>query len=285
MKFASDLEKKTFEKLVEQLPSLIEKKCQGYDEMYGYKLLPGEHYDESIAHALVYKYCKAYKFQYDEIASNLCSTLNWRREFDPLSAAFSERHDETLNNVGLLTKYDDEQPNRKVVTWNLYGELSKQKQVFADVNKFLRYRVGLMERSIGLLDFKDETNDYVAQVHDYDGVSMWRMDPDIKKCTKQVIAVFQKHYPEMLSAKFFINVPSLLTWVYDVVKRFVNEETRRKFVVLNDGTKLGQYLPAAPSKLYGGNSKQTLEEQNVLEVKPTPYALYLFEQKVGADVE
>lgn len=285
MKFTTDAEKSTFEKLVKELPSLIEKKCQGYDELYGYQLLPGEYYNENIAHALIYKFCKAYKFQYEEAASTLCETLNWRREFNPLSAAFSERHDKTLDDVGVLTKYDQEKPNRKVATWNLYGGLLKEKQVFEDVNKFLRYRIGLMERSIALLDFEDETNNYIAQVHDYNGVSMWRMDPAIKKCTKQVIAVFQKYYPELLSEKYFVNVPSLLTWVYDVVKRFVNEDTRKKFVVLNEGSKLGKYLTFAPAQPYGGSSKQTLAEQNVQEVKPTPYALHLFEKKVSADVE
>ncbi|SCV03568.1 LANO_0G04918g1_1 [Lachancea nothofagi CBS 11611] len=285
MKFSNDLEKKTFSKLAEQLPSLIEKKCHGYDELYGYKLLPGEHYKETIAHALIYKFCKAYKFQYEEAASTLCDTLNWRREFDPLSAAFSERHDEILNSVGILTSYPKDEANKKVVTWNLYGALVQHKEVFQDVNKFLRYRIGLMERSIALLDFDDETNNSVAQVHDYDGVSMWKTDKHIKQCTKQVIAVFQKHYPELLSVKLFINVPSLLTWVYDVVKKFVSEETRQKFIVLNDGTKLGEYMHSAPSKLYGGNSKETLEAQNVKEVRPTDYTLYLFEKKVSADVE
>ncbi|SCU96212.1 LAFA_0G04984g1_1 [Lachancea sp. 'fantastica'] len=285
MQFASDVERKVFDKLVKNLPTLIEQKCHGHDELYGYKLLPGEYYQETIAHALVYKFCKAYKFDYEASASALCSTLNWRREFDPLSAAFSERHDETLTKVGVLTKYPEEEANKKVVTWNLYGDLAKQTHVFKDINKFLRYRIGLMERSIGLLDFSDETNNFVAQVHDYDGVSMWKMDPQIKKCTKQVIAVFQEHYPELLSAKFFINVPSLLTWVYDVVKKFVSEDTRKKFVVLNDGTKLGQYLPSAPSSLYGGKSKETLQAQNVTDVRPTDYTLHLFQQKVSADVE
>ncbi|SCU87603.1 LADA_0E05028g1_1 [Lachancea dasiensis] len=285
MKFDNGTEQATFDKVVSELPSLIKTKCKGYDELYGYQLLPGDYYKESIVKALLYKFCKANNFEYEGTTSALCDTLNWRREFDPLSAAFSERHDDALVNVGILTKYPKEDSNKRVVTWNLYGALITQKHVFDDINKFLRYRIGLMERSIGLLDFEDESNNFVAQVHDYDGVSMWRMDPQIKKCTKQVIAVFQKHYPELLSAKFFINVPSLLTWVYDVVKKFVNEETRKKFVVLNDGSKLGQYLTSAPSKLYGGNSKDTLQAQNVKEVKPSDYTLYLFEQKVSADVE
>ncbi|SCW03199.1 LAFE_0G05182g1_1 [Lachancea fermentati] len=285
MKFNNETEKQVFERLWKELSNLIEKDCQGYDELYGYKLLEGEFYDEEVAKALVYKFCKAYQFNYEEAVKNLTDTLNWRREFDPLSAAFKETHNKALESIGILTLYPKAPANKKVVTWNLYGGLLKQKEVFENVEKFLRYRIGLMERGLKLLDFTDENNDYMTQVHDYKGVSMWKMDPQIKKCTKQVIETFQKYYPELLYAKYFVNVPSLLTWVYDVVKKFVGEETRKKFVVLNDGNKLGAYIPFAPSTLYGGKSADSLATQNVTDVRPTPYALSLLEKEMTTEID
>ncbi|SCV01795.1 LAMI_0G13784g1_1 [Lachancea mirantina] len=284
MEFANDNERQVFEKVLKELPSIVEK-CQGYDELYGYKLLPGELYDEKVVEVLIYKFCKAYKFDHDQTVMTLSATLEWRRKFDPISAAFREKHDDALEAVGVLTRDSDAPANLKVITWNLYGGLLKNKEVFSDAQKFLRYRIGLMERGLRLLDFADPTNNSMTQVHDYDGVSIWRMDPQIKKCTKEVINVFQSYYPELLHAKYFINVPSLLTWVYDVVKTFVSEETRKKFVVLNDGKKLGQYVPSAPSAEYGGKSKSSLKELNVKEIKPSEYDIYMLEKTVNAEIE
>ena len=132
--------------------------------------------------------------------------------------------------------------NKKAVTWNLYGQLVKKKELFQNVDKFVRYRIGLMEKGLSLLDFTSADNCYMTQVHDYKGVSLWRMDSDIKNCSKTVIGIFQKYYPELLYAKYFVNVPTIFGWVYDLIKKFVDESTRKKFVVLTDGNKLGQYL-------------------------------------------
>ncbi|KAG0668884.1 Non-classical phosphatidylinositol transfer protein (PITP) [Maudiozyma exigua] len=291
MKFDAKEDEAVFKKVVKHLPELIEKKCQNYDEIYGYKIIPGndesltEYYDKEIAHAIIFKYCKAYNFQYHIIIEKIKNVLNWRRDFNPLSAAFKEVHDPELVEVGLLTHYPNEEPNKKVVTWNIYGKLIKKKHLFKEANKFLRYRIGLMERSLRLIDFTDDDNNYMAQVHDYKGTSVWKMDSDMKKCVKNIIAIFQDYYPELLSAKYFVYVPTFLSWVYDVIKKFVDESTRKKFVVLNDGKKLGKYLPDCPSAQYGGKDTKTLQEENIAEIRPTEYALYLLEKQIIEDVD
>lgn len=287
-------EKKIFERVFKDLPALIKTKCNGYDELYGYKMNPEDEdsdlvqkfYKEDVARALVFKLCKAYKFQYNEIVERFVSIMKWRSDFNPLSAAFLEAHNKELQNVGILTSYPTEDANKRVVTWNLYGQLVKKKHLFKDVNKFLRYRIGLMERGLRLLDFTDDNNCYMTQVHDYKGVSVLRMDSDIKKCTKQVIAIFQQYYPELLFAKYFVNVPTIFQWVYDVIRTFVDKETMKKFVVLNDGSKLGAYLKLCPQKPFGGQDvKNSLQDENVVDVRPTEYALYLLERQNNEDID
>lgn len=293
MKFADAEQKKAFERVVAEVPSLIKNKCGGYDELYGYKMNPDDEdatpspfYKKDVAEALIFKLCKAYKFQYEEIVSNFVKILKWRSEFNPLSAAFLESHDKELQDVGILTSYPDGEPNKKVITWNLYGQLVKKKHLFKDADKFVRYRIGLMERGLRLLNFLDEDNCYMTQVHDYKGVSVLRMDSDIKKCTKQIIQIFQANYPELLFAKYFVNVPTLLQWVYDLVRTFVDKETMKKFVVLNDGSKLGGYLEHCPKNPYGGKDvNHTLQEENVPEIRPTEYALYLLEKQNNEDID
>lgn len=293
LEFANTEEKKVFGRVFSEVPSLIKDKCGGYDELYGYKMNPEdedasalEFYKEDVAKALIFKLCKAYRFQYEEVVANLVKILKWRSQFNPLGAAFLESHDKELQEVGILTSYPDEDSNKKVVTWNLYGQLVKKKHLFKDTDKFIRYRIGLMERGLRQLDFTDDSNSYMTQVHDYKGVSVLRMDSDIKKCTKQVIAIFQQNYPELLFAKYFVNVPTLLQWVYDLVRAFVDKETMKKFVVLNDGSKLGDHLQYCPKDPYKGKDvSHSLQEENVTDVRPTEYALYLLEKQNNEDID
>lgn len=290
MKFENDSQRKVFDQVFAELPRIIKDKCDGYDELYGYKLNPEDdksiadkYYDKDIAQHLIYKVCKAFNFQKPLVVERLIDVLNWRKEFNPLSAAFLEAHSPELEEVGIITQYPKDSPNKRVVTWNLYGQLVKKKHLFKEADKFIRYRIGLMEKGLRLLQFTDVDNEYMTQVHDYKGVSVFRMDGDVKKCTKQVISIFQKYYPELLWAKYFVNVPTVFSLVYSVVKQFVDEQTMSKFVVLSDGKKLVEYLKSAP-KQYGG-SQGDLNEQNVSTVKPTAYGLYLLEKHNNEDVD
>lgn len=284
LRFENSSDREVFEQVFEELPQLIKDKCQGYDELYGYKLnhkdedqqVVEKYYDEDIAKHLTFKMCKAFQFNRDQVTQRIVNVLNWRREFNPLSAAFLESHHKDLEEAGIITHDLEEVPNKRVVTWNLYGQLVKRKDLFKDADKFIRYRIGLMEKGLRILQFNSDENDYMTQVHDYKGVSVFRMDADIKRCTKQVIGIFQKYYPELLWAKYFVNVPTVFSWVYGVVKQFVDEQTMSKFVVLSDGKKLNQYLKSAPRD-YGGK-QQELKEQNVETIRPTAYGLYLLEK-------
>lgn len=290
MKFENDNQRKVFDQVFTDLPKIITEKCEGYDELYGYKLNPEDdkgvaekYYDKEVAQHLIYKMCKAFQFQKPQVVERIVNVLNWRKEFDPLSAAFFEAHSSELEDVGVITQYPEEAPNKRVVTWNLYGQLVKKKHLFKDADKFIRYRIGLMEKGLRLLQFTDEDNNYMTQVHDYKGVSVFRMDGDIKKCTKQVIDIFQKYYPELLWAKYFVNVPVVFSLVYGMVKQFVDEQTMSKFVVLSEGKKLVQYLKFAP-KDYGGK-QGNLKQQNISTVKPTAYGLYLLEKHNNEDID
>lgn len=279
------------EKLKQNLPGIISKQCGNYDELYGYKLLPdSEHsdkkyYDDIIVNKLLFKICKANSMQYNDAVNQLVKILNWRKDFNPLSAAFLEVHDPHLMEIGLLTFSPDNDSNLKTITWNLYGKMKQRKSVFHGIDKFIRYRIGLMERGINLLNFDKEDNCFMTQIHDYKDVSMFKMDANMKKCVKQIISMFQDYYPELLHCKFFVNVPTILSWIYDLFKSFVPQETRQKFIVLNNGKKLANYLNDVPKIEYGGKNNKTLEEMNITDVKPTPYGQLILEQHVIEDVE
>lgn len=292
MRFSNDSEKLVFAQIKKQLPDLVHDKCHGYDEFYGYKLVPGgngcEYYQEKIADDLIFKLCQAYKFNEVEIIDRVVRVLNWRRDFNPLKAGFLEQHDSVFENIGYLTTDDKNDSNKQTITWNLYGQIKDRSKMFGtatSAEKFIRYRIGLMERGIRLLEFDDPDNCYMTQVHDYKGVSMFNMDSKMKACVKQIVGIFQDYYPETLYAKYFVNVPTLLAWIYDIIIKFVDRRTRDKFVVLGNGNKLGQYVKHCPKESYGGDNKLSLLEQHVDNIRPTEYGLFLLQQQSNEDVE
>ncbi|CCH44373.1 Phosphatidylinositol transfer protein sfh5 [Wickerhamomyces ciferrii] len=279
----TDDQKQKFDEFIKQIPDII--KVSQYDELFGHQLSSdGEYFNQDVFHALVYKFLVANEFDLGLTREQLTKTLKWRKEFNPLSAAFNEDHDSKFDDIGILTTYSNNEANTKNITWNLYGAGGNPKELFKDLDKFLRYRVGLMERNVQLLDFTKPENNFATQIHDYKGVSFLKFDPDVKKGSKATIQIFQDYYPELLYKKFFVNVPSLLFWVFEFVKKFLSDTTTRKFIVLNNSENLVKYLGNDVPKIYGGKG-DSLKNQNVKEIKPPVYGAHLSQELFTNEVD
>lgn len=202
------------------------------------------------------KFLKANNNQVKEAANQLQKTLEWRKVFKPLDAA-KEDFSGDITKLGVLTKT----PDGRAVTWNLYGAVKNPGDIFADTEKFVRWRVGLHERALALLDFSNDNLDSMDQVHDYMNVSFLRMDSRIKKASSQIIEMFQNYYPETLKAKYFVNVPYIMMWVFKLVRSVTSEATTSKFHVLANGNQLsaelGDWVPA----VYGGKGKPLRDQE------------------------
>ncbi|GAA5954363.1 hypothetical protein JCM21900_005042 [Sporobolomyces salmonicolor] len=274
--------------LAQRLPAILA--SSGHSTLWGIHLSLPPPLDSPDAHhppapfptlLVLQKYLRSTRNDVEAAARALEATLTWRREFgmddrDRRAAAADGQHDERFDGLGYVSRVGG-----RVVTWNVYGRASKPgeaKRVFGDVDTFLRWRLALMERSIALFDLSNATApipDYGAgedpyqgyQVHDYEGVSFLRMDADIRKASKEVVEVLQKHYPEWLSRKFFVSVPLALSFVFTLLRPLVSAETAKKFVVVSYKTNLCAELcgPNADArgevpKAYGGASEMGLEE-------------------------
>lgn len=285
-------------KIIDAIPDILSKTDNPeYDEIYGYRINveSKDHVVPSTRNEILLKFLIANNYDVDVTKEKLIKTLNWRNSFQPLSAAFEEEFDSIFEALGAITESSNGKPNLKVVTWNLYGDLKDPKKLFEKYDSedktskegtpFLRWRVGLMERALTLVDFNDPSNHKIAQVHDYNNASMFRMDPGMKATTKQIISLFAESYPELLSSKFFINVPSLMSWAYAFLKLFINAETYKKFHFMNNGD-LSEWFGKSdlPSE-YNGNVKndkvsllQALNESCKPKIKIPEYGKVLLER-------
>lgn len=97
----------------------------------------------------------------------------------------------------------------------------------------------------------------MIQVHDYMSVSFFKMDPHVKAASKETIQTFGMAYPELLAHKYFVNVPTIMGWMYAAMKLFLAPATLRKFHPMSSGTSLAAELPGIAGSLpkeYGGKA-------------------------------
>lgn len=281
--------KEETQKLISELPDII--KSAKYDEFYGYQLDPkGEFYDSKIVEHLIHKLLKAYGFNLAETKKHLLDILRWRKQFDPISAAFIEKHDPKFNKIGALSLNKDGGSCEKVITWNFYGTIKDSNEVFGHVNEFIRWRVGLMEQALQLLKFDDPTNNYMVQVHDYKGASLFSMTSSAKKASTSIIKLFGDYYPEVLSKKYFVNVPFLMSFLFNAFKSFVAEETRKKLTMMTDGSQLSDYLEGSGiPAIYGNKGGKSLDDIKIVfdrsKYKLPEYVAYLVEEKLSNTVD
>lgn len=128
------------------------------------------------------------------------------------------------------------------------------------------HKLKLNEAIVPIPDYGEGHDPYQGiQVHDYLNISFLRQDPDVKVASRKTIDVFSKVYPEMLSRKFFVNVPVVMGWMFAAFKLFLPAETVRKFTVLSYGEQLFTELGDSISEVYGGKSAplDTIGEQTL----------------------
>jgi len=185
---------------------------------------------DAKASVILMKFLRARNLNPISAAEMLTATLRWQDEFKIHEVVKEEFPGEVFGKLGYIYGKDmDGGP----VTYNLYGANQNLKAVFGDVQRFLRWRVKMMEQSIKELNFEDV--DQMVQVHDYQGVSLTSRDANSKNAASEASSIFQNHYPEFLSRKFFINVPSLLAWIFWVFKSLVSAKTLAKMSVVGSG--------------------------------------------------
>ncbi|KIM56052.1 hypothetical protein SCLCIDRAFT_29952 [Scleroderma citrinum Foug A] len=223
--------------------------------MWGVTIDPAHPKDARVSIVLM-KFLRARNLNPAEAKDMFISTLRWRQSFD-VEGAMKEKFPEDI--FGKLGKIYGKDNQGHPVSYNLYGANKNLSAVFGDVQRFLRWRVAFMEQTIALLDF--ETVDQVVQIHDYEGVSMSSRTENSKNAASEASSIFQSHYPEFLARKFFVNVPSFLTWIFWFFKPFLSAATLAKMTVVGHGSRTigAALLPTIPEdelpRRYGGSAE------------------------------
>ncbi|KAF9054487.1 CRAL-TRIO domain-containing protein [Panaeolus papilionaceus] len=220
-----------------QLPDML---ADAYDDkpdarqtpitLWGVTIDPTNPTNDARVSVVLMKFLRARNLNPKDARDMFINTLRWRTSFNVEAALNESFPQEVFGQAGLI--YGVDKGNRPVV-YNIYGGNQDLKAIFSDTERFIRWRVALMERSVALLDFNEV--DQTLQIHDYDGVSLTSRDAKSKAAASEATNIFSSHYPELLYKKFFVNVPTLLNWIFWAFKPLLPTATLAKMSVVGTG--------------------------------------------------
>ncbi|XP_038882751.1 patellin-3-like [Benincasa hispida] len=241
--------------------------------IWGIPLLADERTD-----VVLLKFLRARDFKVKESLAMLKNTIQWRQDFK-IDELLEEDLGSDLEKVAFMHGSDKE---GHPVCYNVYGEFQNRElyqKTFSDEEKrekFLRWRIQFLEKSIRKLDFNPGGICTIVHVNDLKnspGLGKW----ELRQATKHALQIFQDNYPEFVAKQVFINVPWWYLAVNRMISPFLTHRTKSKFVFAGPSKSadtLLRYITAQelPVK-YGGMSKdgefETCDRVTEITVKPS----------------
>ncbi|RWW32722.1 hypothetical protein GW17_00002588 [Ensete ventricosum] len=231
--------------------------------MWGVPVAPAAADDER-ADVVLLKFLRARDFDVGEAHAMLLRCAEWRREFGADGVAEEELVG--LKEVEGVVAYMHGWDRRgHPVCYNAYGvfkDAAMYERVLGDADKlqrFLRWRVQVMERGIRLLHLRPGGVNSIIQVTDLKDMPK----RELRAASNHILSLFQDNYPEMVARKVgstaglpprcfssafilstmhasikpqvFINVPWYFSLLYAMTSPFLTERTKSKFVIAREG--------------------------------------------------
>jgi hypothetical protein len=207
--------------------------------IWGIPLLADERSD-----VILLKFLRARDFKVKDAFTMIKNTVRWRKEFGIDELLEEEELGSDLQKVVFMHGFDKE---GHPVCYNVYGEFQNKvlyQKTFSDEEKrqkFLRWRIQFLERSIRKLDLSPGGICTIVQVNDLKnspGPGKW----ELRQATKQALQLLQDNYPEFVAKQVFINVPWWYLAVSRMISPFLTQRTKSKFVFAGPSKSAGTLL-------------------------------------------
>ncbi|KAL6553311.1 hypothetical protein OROGR_007153 [Orobanche gracilis] len=230
--------------------------------LWGVPLLPSK--EDKCTDTLLFKFLKARDCKPDDALEMLKNTLRWRKE-NKIDSIVGE-------DLGIGSDYDalafmkGFDREGRPICYNVYGYFADEEmydKTFGDEvsrEKFMRWRIQLLEKEILKFDFRPGGICTLLQVNDLKNAP-GPSRRDLRLATKRALGIFQDNYPEFVARNIFINVP---LWYYAfnaVLSPFLMQRTKSKFVFSRPSRvteTLLKYITAEEiTVVYGGLRQQT----------------------------
>ncbi|TKY52740.1 Patellin-4 protein [Spatholobus suberectus] len=242
--------------------------------LWGVPLLPSKAHEGTDV--VLRKFLKVRDFKVDDAFDMLQKTLIWRRE-NNIDHIIDEDLGSEFGNAGFLCSRDRE---GRPVCYHVCGAF-KDRHLYKNTfgihhkgDKFLRWRIQIMEKAINKLCFREGGVDSIIQVFDLKNTPMQRTK-ELNSLGKKALIMFQNYYPELIHKNIIVYAPF---WFYTsrvLFSRFMNQRNKKKFVLARPHRATQTLLKfIAPEHLpceYGGlrrnNDEDFSPSDKVLELK------------------
>ncbi|CAL5439074.1 unnamed protein product [Camellia sinensis] len=234
--------------------------------IYGIPLLADERSD-----VILLKFLRARDFKVKEAFTMLKNTVLWRKDFG-IESLVEEDLGTELDKVVFMHGFDKE---GHPVCYNAYGEFQNKDlyhNTFSDEEKrqkFIRWRIQFLEKSIRKLDFSPDGICTFVQVNDLKN-SPGPFKRELRTSTNQALQLLQDNYPEFVAKQMFINVPWWYLAFYRMISPFFTQRTKSKFVFAGPSKSTETLFKyTAPEQVpvqYGGLSRDGEQEFTTADV-------------------
>ncbi|GBG79247.1 hypothetical protein CBR_g29298 [Chara braunii] len=210
---------------------------------------------------ILLKFLRARDFKVEEALKMLKNTLEWRKNYSA-DTLCEEEFDKGLDKVSFMLGRDK---IGNPVCYNVYGEFSDKElyeRTFGTdegVDKFIRWRLSVMEEGVKMLDFRPQGCCHILQIQDMKSAPSPFKNKEQRIATKRTLHLLQDHYPELVRRKIFINVPWYFSVVYNMINPFLTERQKSKWVLASPGKvteTLLKYIPASELPVKYGGERQ-----------------------------
>jgi len=214
---------------------------------------------------ILLKFLRARDFKVKEAFTMIKQTVLWRKEFG-IEALLREHLGTAWDKVVFTDGYDKE---GHPVYYNVFGEFENKElyqKSFSDDekrNKFIRWRIQSLEKSVRKLDFAPSGIATIVQINDLKN-SPGFVKKELRQATNQALQLLQDNYPEFVAKQIFINVPWWYLAFSRMISPFLTQRTKSKFVFAGSSKSadtLFKYI--APEQVpvqYGGLSREGEQE-------------------------
>lgn len=199
--------------------------------LWGVPLMPSKAHEGTDV--VLRKFLKAKDYKVNEAFDMLQKTLIWRRENDIDRIIDDQDLAAEFGNAGYLCSRDRE---GRPVCYHVCGVFKDRlfyKKTFGTLlkgDKFLRWRIQLMEKAIQKLNFRQGGVDSILQVFDLKSTPI-HGTKEINSLSKRTLFLFQNYYPELVHKNIIVYAPF---WFYTsqvLFSRFMNQRNKKKFIL------------------------------------------------------
>ncbi|XP_050268742.1 patellin-3-like [Quercus robur] len=240
--------------------------------IWGIPLLQDERSD-----VILLKFLRARDYKVKDAFTMIKNTVRWRKEFE-IDALLEQDHGNDWDKVAFTHGYDKK---GHPVCYNAFSEF-QNKDLYQNTfstdekrQKFLKWRIQFLEKSIRKLDFSPTGISSFVQVNDFKN-SFGIGKRELWQATKLAVQLLQDNYPEFLAKQVFINVPWWYLAYNRMISPFLTQRTKSKFVFAGPSKSaetLFKYIAPEQVPVQYGGLKREDEQEFTTEDPVTEYTI------------